>query len=219
MSSPGDAPMKLMEIYLTLLEGQGFQAWWPGETDFEVCLGAILTQNTAWTNVEKALNNIKSSSLMSPNKLLNAGRGRVTHLIRPSGYFNQKAVYLENFCKFIKRHPISELKKMDITEAKALLLGLKGIGKETADSILLYALGFPIFVVDAYTKRIFSRIGVCKEDISYDELQAIFHNNLLTDVEFFKDYHAQIVMLGKDTCRKKPQCERCILRKNKLCDF
>ena len=219
MSSPGETLMKLLEIYVTLLEKQGFQAWWPGETDFEVCLGAILTQNTSWTNVEKALDNIKSNSLMSPDKLLNVGRDRIAHLIRPSGYFNQKATYLESFCKFIKEQPIRELKKMDLTEARALLLGLKGIGKETADSILLYAMDFPIFVVDAYTKRIFSRLGVCKESVSYDDLQDIFHKDLLTDVELFKDYHAQIVMLGKDTCRKIPQCERCVLKKNGFCIF
>ena len=108
---------------------------------------------------------------------------------------------------------------MDMKEVRALLLDLKGIGKETADSILLYALDFPVFVMDAYTKRIFSRMGFCKEDVPYDELQQRFHKDLLTDVELFKDYHAQIVMLGKDTCRKKPRCENCVLREKGFCAF
>jgi endonuclease III related protein len=211
--------MHLLEIYMALLERQGFQSWWPGDTDFEICLGAILTQNTAWSNVEKALDNLKKGSLMSPTKLLQAGKGRVSRLIKPSGYFNQKAGYVENFCKFIKKHPVKKLKKMDMKEARALLLDQKGIGKETADSILLYALDFPIFVIDAYTKRVFSRIGLCKEDVSYDELQQFFQKGLLTDVELFKDYHAQIVMLGKDVCRKKPKCEKCVLREKGLCAF
>lgn len=211
--------MQLLEIYVTLLDRQGFQSWWPGDTDFEVCLGTILTQNTAWTNVEKALDNIKKGSLMSPDKLLGAGRDKIARLIRPSGYFNQKAVYVESFCKFIKKNPVRKLKKMDIKETRALLLDLKGVGKETADSILLYALDFPVFVIDAYTKRIFSRLGFCKEDISYDELQERFNKGLLTDLDLFKDFHAQIVVLGKDTCRKRPKCEHCVLREKGFCSF
>ena len=211
--------MPLLEIYMTLLDKQGFQSWWPGDTDFEICLGAILTQNTEWSNVEKVLYNLKKEKLMSPERLLMAGRSRLCHLIRPSGYFNQKAVYVEEFCKFIKKHPFRELRSMDLKDARALLLSIKGVGEETADSILLYALDFPVFVIDTYTKRLFSRLRLCKEDVPYEALQRYFHEALLTDVELFKDYHAQIVSLGKDRCRKKPDCEHCILRERKLCFF
>lgn len=209
----------LLDIYAVLLEKQGFQHWWPGDTDLEVCVGAMLTQNTAWSNVEKAINNIKAGSLMSLDSLLSAGEKHISTLIKPAGYFNQKAKYLYGFCEFLKKNPLSELKKKELLDVREALLGVKGIGKETADSILLYALDFPIFVVDAYTKRIFSRIGICNEDIDYDDMQNIFHKNIVTDIELFKDYHAQIVMLGKDTCRKTPKCESCILRKQKLCSY
>jgi len=209
----------LLKIYTVLLEDQGFQSWWPGETNFEVCLGAILTQNTAWANVEKALNNIKKASLMSPDKLLNIGSEKLAGLIRSAGYFNQKTRYIEEFCRFINTTSFSELKKREIHDVREKLLSLKGIGKETADSILLYALDFPIFVIDAYTKRIFSRLNICKEDILYDDVQDVFHKGIVTDVELFKDYHAQIVMLGKNVCRKEPRCDKCVLRANKICYY
>lgn len=209
----------LLDIYAVLLEKQGFQNWWPGETDLEICIGAILTQNTAWSNVEKAINNLKQRALLSDDALLGIGEKELANLIRPAGYFNQKAKYVYEFCKFIKRNPLNVLRKKELSEVRESLLGVNGIGKETADSILLYALDFPIFVVDSYTKRIFSRIGLFKEDTSYDQVQDYFHDGIVTDVELFKDFHAQIVMLGKDTCRKKPKCGNCVLQKQKICSY
>jgi endonuclease-3 related protein len=209
----------LLDIYAVLLEKQGFQHWWPGDTDLEVCVGAILTQNTSWSNVEKAICNIKAESLMSLEALLGVEEKKVATLIKSAGYFNQKAKYLYGFCEFLKKNPFNELKKKELLDVRQALLGIKGIGKETADSILLYALDFPIFVVDAYTKRIFSRIGICNENIAYDDIQNIFHKKLVTDIELFKDYHAQIVMLGKNTCHQKPRCKNCILREQKICSY
>ncbi|MCX6111862.1 MAG: hypothetical protein NTY22_01040 [Proteobacteria bacterium] len=209
----------LRAIYLTLYEHFGWLDWWPADSDFEVCVGAILTQNTAWSNVEKAINNLKTKNMMSPGSINSASREDIARLIKPSGYFNQKAEYLKQFCTFLVKNSLNKLKKMNMIKARDQILKVKGIGKETADNILLYALNFPIFVIDAYTKRVFSRIGLVKDDIIYDELQSFFHKKLLTDIEFFKDYHAQIVMLAKTYCKKTPECEKCPLRLKKLCCY
>jgi len=210
-------PSILLNVYRVLYELNGNLKWWPGDTDFEVCVGAILTQNTSWTNVEKAISNLKQNKLMEIDKVLNSKLEDIAKLIRPAGYFNQKAFYLKEFCKFLQIHSLFSIKSLEMNDARDLLLGVKGIGKETADSIMLYALGFPIFVIDAYTKRIFSRIGVISESNSYDETQALFMKNLITDVDLFNDYHAQIVELGKNYCEKKPNCRVCPLRINELC--
>jgi len=209
----------LLNIYAVLLKKQGFQHWWPGDTDFEICIGAILTQNTTWRNVEKAIGNLKNQSLMSVDALLRAGERKIASIVKPAGFFNQKARYVYDFCKFIEVNPMNKLRKGELLEVRDALLGIRGIGKETADSMLLYALDFPIFVIDAYTKRIFSRIGVCNEDIDYEDIQGVFHKGLVTDIDLFKDYHAQIVMLGKDTCHKTPRCGLCILHKQKICSY
>jgi endonuclease III related protein len=209
----------LLEIYQALYESNGRLDWWPGETEFEVCIGAILTQNTAWSNVEKAISNLKREGIVDAKTLLSIPREKITELIKPSGYFNQKAEYLLEFCRFLIKHDLEELKKMEMMEARELILRVKGIGKETADSILLYALDFPIFVIDAYTKRIFSRIGIVDHNIGYYELQEIFHKGLFTDPCLFNDYHAQIVILGKEHCNKKPKCSGCALRKTNICHY
>ena len=210
-------PSILLNVYRVLYELNGNLKWWPGDTDFEVCVGAILTQNTSWTNVEKAISNLKQNKLMEIDKVLNSKLEDIAKLIRPAGYFNQKAFYLKEFCKFLQIHSLFSIKSLEMNDARDLLLGVKGIGKETADSIMLYALGFPIFVIDAYPKRIFSRISVISESNSYDETQALFMKNLITDVDLFNDYHAQIVELGKNYCEKKPNCRVCPLRINELC--
>jgi len=209
----------LLAVYLTLYEHFGWLNWWPGDSAFEVCVGAILTQNTAWDNVEKAINNLKAKNVMSIKTILSAHNEELAQLIKPSGYLNQKAKYLKGFCMFLTKNRLSKLKKMEMMKARGLVLNVNGVGKETADSILLYALDFPIFVVDAYTKRVFLRVGVVEDDVSYDELQSLFHMELLTDVEFFKDYHAQIVMLAKTYCRKTPKCEECPLKLAKICGY
>ena len=206
-----------MSIYRELYGANGDQNWWPAETVCEVCIGAILTQNTSWSNVERAILNLKAAGLLELENIVSSGTEKIAELIRPSGYFNQKAVYIREFCSFLKKHNLKGIKDMELMDARDLLLSVKGIGKETADSILLYALDFPIFVIDAYTKRIFSRLGLLNQDIDYEHAQEFFMSHLLTDVELFKDYHAQIVNLAKYHCTKKPKCTNCPLKTSGIC--
>jgi len=205
----------LLEIYRLLFAHFGPLHWWPGETPFEVMVGAILTQNTAWTNVEKAIAGLKTAGLLEPRALAAADPDRVRELIRPSGYYNQKTEWLSMFVRWMLDDPwrgsIEAMSKADPAEMRTRLLSLKGIGPETADSILLYALGQPVFVIDAYTRRIFSRLGLTTPDATYDELQQYFTSRLPADVGLYNEYHAQIVFLGKDYCRKVPRCEGCPL--------
>ena len=178
-------------------------------------VGAILTQNTAWTNVEKAIGNIKRANALNVEKLLAFPDTRVAKMLKPSGYFNIKTKRLKSFLRFYKDAfgaQVSRMKCMDLPQLREQLLGVNGIGPETADSILLYALEKPIFVVDAYTKRIFSRLGLIAPDLDYQGVQAFFMNHLKSDTALFNDYHAQIVQLGKDICKKtKPRCVVCPL--------
>ena len=208
-----------LKVYKTLLKQNGHQGWWPGGTDFEICVGAILTQNTSWSNVEKAISNLKKEKLLNLEKMTRCSKAKLSLLIKPSGYFNQKATYLYELCSFLKKTPLKVLRKKKQSEARYLILGVKGVGKETADSIMLYALGFPVFVVDTYTKRIFSRIGLSKSNTDYDELQDIFHKRLKHDPALFGDYHAQLVALAKAYCTKKPKCKECPLRREHLCKY
>jgi len=209
----------LLSIYQVLHRSNGNLNWWPGKTRLEICIGAVLTQNTSWGNVEKAIRNLKERRALSIRAILSMDKGRLAELIRPSGCFNQKADYLIELCKFLRKHSLSSLKRMTVTEARGLILDVKGIGEETADSILLYALGLPVFVIDAYTRRIFSRIGITGSKASYRDLQTFFHKNLPADVGLFNDYHAQIVVLGKEHCNKKPKCSSCPLRSSGLCGY
>lgn len=206
----------LLNIYKKLYKSFGPQDWWPGDTAFEVIVGAILTQNTAWTNVEKAVYNLKKHKLLSPRKLSRAKPSKIAVLIRPSGYYNIKARRLLNFINYLNAEHGGDLKRMLRQKTDILrktLLGIKGIGPETADSILLYAGYKPVFVVDAYTKRIFSRYGLLSEWASYDEIQRLFLHNLPKSVKLYNEYHALIVRVGKDWCRKKPKCALCPLQK------
>lgn len=208
-----------LRIYKALLKHRGHQGWWPGETDFEICVGAILTQNTAWSNVEKAISNLKKTGLLTHKKMKMCSKSNLSSLIKPSGYFNQKAEYLHEFCKFLDSNTITSLKKRKLHKVRELLLNVKGIGEETADSMMLYALEHPVFVIDAYTKRIYSRLGLVDSNIKYGELQTLFHKNIKKDVELYKDYHAQLVILGKDHCKKRPDCTKCPLKIEKLCRY
>lgn len=207
---------ELQWMYQRLYKHFGPQAWWPGDTPFEVMIGAMLTQNTNWQNVEKVINNLKQNKVLSPRKLFNLPLKKLTALIRPSGYFNIKAKRLKEFLKFIFKGWQGDLKKMSRAPTELLrqqLLSVNGIGPETADSILLYALNKPVFVVDAYTKRIFSRHKLVREDSTYDEVQDLFMQNLKKDVKLFNEYHALLVRLGKVYCLKnKPRCEICPLK-------
>jgi endonuclease III related protein len=206
--------IRLMEIFEALLKHYGPLQWWPADTPFEVCVGAILTQNTNWINVEKALLNLKREGLLSAEALWELDRERLAELIKPSGFFNIKTGRLKDFVGWmLERH--GSLDAMFEGEWPALreeLLAVRGIGRETCDSILLYAGGKPSFVVDAYTKRLFSRLGLIRESDSYEEVRSMFMELLPQDSSLYNEYHALIVQHCKRHCRKKPLCEGCPLK-------
>ncbi len=214
------APHKLLEVYRVLRKAQGHQHWWPGETPFEVMVGAILTQNTAWTNVEKAIRNLKSAKKLSPKALREISLGDLARLIRPAGYFNIKARRLKNFIEFIFKEYGGDLKRMLVENGELLrekLLSVNGIGPETADSILLYAARKPFFVMDAYTKRIFSRHRLRNRSwiakAQYGDWQSFFTQSLPRSLPLFNDYHAQIVNVAKQYCHSfHPLCNECPLK-------
>lgn len=196
----------------------GPQHWWPGETPFEIIIGAILTQSAAWTNVEKAIRNLKSADALSPMKIRDLPLEKLAELIRPCGYYNAKAVKLKTFISWLDRHYSSGLDAfftIDISLMREQLLSIRGIGEETADSIILYAAAKPIFVVDAYTRRIISRIGLLPDKERYNTYQAFFMENLPADTKQYNEYHALLVKLGKLACRKIPVCADCCL--NDMC--
>ena len=204
----------LTAVYTKLLKAFGPQKWWPAKTQFEVIVGAILTQNTNWGNVEKALNNLKREKLLSPQALKGISLKKLASLIRSAGYFNVKSKRLQNFISFLFEEYDGHLKGMIREDCRSLrhkLLGVNGIGPETADSILLYAFGKPVFVVDAYTKRIFHRHNMIDEQADYHAVQEMFMKRLNPDVKMFNEYHALIVRLGKDYCKTKPLCRQCAL--------
>lgn len=205
---------RIKGFYEALYKHYGSQRWWPAETELECTLGAILTQNTAWKNVEKALENLRKENLISIEKLALIPTASLASLIRPSGYFNQKAIKIKNFINFIveKYHgSLEEMLKEDTQKLRDELLGIKGIGPETADSILLYAARKPVFVVDAYTYRILRRHGLIPEETSYGEMQELFMDSLPEDAQLFNEYHALLVRLGKELCKKSPLCKGCPL--------
>lgn len=212
---PQATPLILKKIYKTLVKIFGPQYWWPATTKFEVIVGAILTQNTNWGNVEKVLKNLKMEKILSARGLYSIPIEKLAQLIRPAGYFNIKAKRLKNFMEFFFREYDGNFKKMQSEPTEVLrpkLLSVNGIGHETADSILLYALDKPVFVIDAYTKRIFSRHNLTLKDADYHEIQEFFMRHLPNDVKQFNEFHALIVRLGKDYCRTKARCEECPLK-------
>ena len=193
----------------------GPTCWWPGDTSFEVAVGAVLTQNTAWTNVEKAIANLKRARRLTPKRILDCPDEELHELLQPSGYFRVKADRLRSFCAYLVETCGGSMKRMAARPLEALrpeLLGVHGIGPETADDILLYACGKVVFVVDAYTRRILYRHGLVDGDIGYEALRALFENHLDPDWHTFKEYHGLIVWTGKDFCRAKPHCEGCPLQ-------
>ena len=203
-----------MEAYDLLLSAFGPQNWWPAETALEMMLGAILTQNTSWNNVEKAIQNLKDNDLLSVRELYQIPSSLLAEYIRPSGYYNIKSTRLKNLITFIEDKHHGDLESLFSLETESVrreLLSVKGIGMETADSIVLYGAGRALFVVDAYTYRILTRHGLISEETGYHDLQALFMDNLSHDVELFKEFHALIVKAGKDFCRKKPLCSNCPL--------
>ncbi len=208
----------LLLMYKRLLEYFGPQHWWPAETRFEVIVGAILTQNTNWGNVEKAIERMRLAGCLDPAALRDIAEDRLAEFVRPAGYFNIKARRLKNFMHFFYKEydgNISEMKKEPINILRKKLLSVNGIGPETADSILLYALDKPIFVVDAYTRRLLLRHRIIAADTDYDDIQNVFMSRLPHNVDMFNEYHALIVRLGKDFCKTTPVCEKCPLNKFK----
>lgn len=210
-----DLAHRLLDIYDRLLAAYGPQGWWPADSPFEVIVGAILTQNTAWTNVEKAIAHLRAAGALTPAGLLALTTDEIARLIRPAGYFNTKARKLRAFGEFLAREHAGDLDRLfalDTAALRATLLGIYGIGPETADSILLYAAGRPVFVVDAYTRRVFSRLGLVSDTVAYHDLQALFSGHLPPDVALFNEYHALIVRHGKGRCtRRRPGCVSCPL--------
>ena len=203
----------LLDYYRTALKKLGPQHWWPGETPFEVCVGAILTQNTNWTNVEKAIANLKARRLLDPRSLYLLHPAELAALIRPAGYFNIKTKRLRSFLKFLIDEYDGDLDRMFAERTEGLrekLLAVKGIGPETCDSILLYAGSHPVFVVDAYTKRIFTRHQVISEEDDYHAIQDYFTRHLSEEARLFNEFHALIVNIGKNWCKsREPACEHC----------
>jgi len=206
---------RIRAMYEALFDRFGPQGWWPGDSGLECIIGAILTQNTAWSNVEKAITNLKREGLISVERLHETPVGRLAPLIRSSGYFNQKAKKIKHFIAFLVERYDGSLEEMfgeDTASLRRELLGINGIGPETADSILLYAGGKPTFVVDAYTVRILQRHGLVPESTTYEEVQDAVIASLPEDPELFNEYHALLVRVGKERCKKRsPVCEGCPL--------
>jgi endonuclease-3 related protein len=208
-----------MQIYKKLYGAYGPRDWWPGETSFEVMVGAILTQNTSWRNVEKAIQKLKEKGVLNPKGIHRLRKSELAPLIKSSGYYRIKGDRLKSFVDFLFEEYNGNIKRMGkerLGEVREKLLGVNGIGPETADSILLYGLKKPIFVVDAYTKRILSRHGVISEKASYDEVQKLFMEHLPLDEKLFNEYHALLVYLGKTMCKKIPKCELCPIKSIKV---
>ena len=206
----------LRKIYAKLFKEFGPQHWWPARTKFEVIVGAILTQNTNWGNVEKAIHRLKSAGVLSERALRGIPVTKLAALIKPAGYFNVKARRLKNFMRFLFDEYDGSLKAMGREDGHRLrqkLLTVNGIGPETADSILLYALDKPVFVVDAYTKRFLYRHNLVDRKADYHQVQELFAAHFNEDVPFFQEYHALIVALGKNYCKPTPLCERCPLNR------
>ena len=207
---------ELVVIYRKLYARFGPQRWWPAETPFEVMVGAILTQNTNWGNVEKAIRNIKENKALTLSGLRGLSPAMMASLIRPAGYYNIKARRLKNFIDFFVKEYQGNIRRTLSVDTRLLreqLLSVNGIGPETADSILLYALGRPVFVVDAYTKRILSRHGMAGPNDDYASVQNLFMRNLEPNARLFNEYHALLVRVGKEFCLKnKPRCEECPLK-------
>lgn len=206
----------LMSMYHSLLAELGPSLWWPAQSAFEVVVGAVLTQNTNWGNVEKALANIRAAGRLNGPDLLALADDELSELIRPSGYHRLKTARLKNVLRFFEAEcgfDLEALAQADADELRPRLLAVRGVGPETADSILLYALGLPVFVVDAYTQRMFGRHGLLTEDADYHEIQTMFMDALPGETALYNEYHALIVRAAKSWCRKRdPLCASCPLR-------
>ena len=203
---------RLMAVYQRLHAAYGPQDWWPGDSVFEIMVGAVLTQNTAWTNVEKAIANLKAAKALSPATIAAASHRRLAAWLKPSGYFNIKAQRLRAFCEWlIRQGGAKRIARLPTEILRAELLLVHGIGPETADDILLYAFNRPVFVIDTYTRRLFQRLGLIQGDEGYETLRKLFETSLTTDALLFNEYHALIVAHAKNVCRPRPRCGACKL--------
>jgi endonuclease-3 related protein len=204
----------LLGVYGMLLDAFGEQDWWPAQSAFEVMIGAILTQNTAWTNVERALERLQSRVPLDAESILALDPPELADALRPSGYFNVKSQRVRGFCEaYLQAGGHPGLDALATPDLRARLLAIRGIGPETADDILLYAFDRPVFVVDAYTRRIFERLGLIAGGETYEDIRRAFEQALGPDVPMLKEYHALIVSQGKEVCRTRPACDRCALRR------
>ena len=210
-------PKKFIQVFDRLYAAYGPQRWWPGETPFEIMVGAVLTQNTSWTNVVKGIDNLKVNQALHPQIILDTHHKRLASWLKPVGYFNVKARRLKNYCDwYLAEGELKELARQDTLPLRDNLLSVNGVGPETADDILLYAFERPVFVIDAYTRRLFSRLGYAGEEQDYESLRRTFENKLqkqANKVQLFNEYHALIVNHAKYYCKNKPLCEHCCLKR------
>ncbi len=203
----------LIRFYDELLAEFGQQHWWPGDTRWEIATGAVLTQNTNWRNVEKAIENLKVDNALLPQRTLSLSVTDLANLIQPSGFFNVKAKRLRNLATWwLVNSELAESASSPLKNLRADLLSVNGVGEETADSILLYAFDRRSFVVDAYTRRFLQRHGLIDQSWTYQRIKSLFEKNIPDSLEIYKEYHALIVILGKTSCRTKPACDQCPLR-------
>ena len=204
----------LRDVFERMFDEYGPQHWWPADTQFEVIVGAILTQSASWANVEKAIHSLKAADALSPGALRELPEADVARLVYSSGYYNAKARKLKAFAEYVGTRfgdDLAEMARMHLESLRAELTSVHGVGEETADDILLYALGKPVFVIDAYTRRVFWRLGLAPESGPYSAYQSVFAEHLPADPELFGEYHALIVRHSRDVCRKQPLCEGCCL--------
>ncbi len=211
------ASLTIYQIYQHMFHAYGPQHWWPGESPFEVMVGAVLTQNTSWVNVERAIDNLKQEKALSATQIIAMPHKHLARLLTPSGYFNVKATRLKNFCHwYLESGGQRNLQRLTTLTLRKRLLEVNGIGPETADDILLYAFERPVFVIDAYTRRLFRRLAIISGDESYETLRSLFENKLSRvkhQVAVFNECHALIVHHAKYFCRNKPLCRECCLRR------
>jgi len=212
----------LQHIYDLMEAHYGPTHWWPGDSPFEIAVGAVLTQNTAWTNVEKAIINLKRENLLSPEAILDSPLETLHLALTPSGYFRIKAQRLRSFCEHVMSRYDGSMERMaqqPLDTLRPELLSVHGIGPETADDILLYACEKPVFVIDAYTRRIFGRHTLIEPLIPYESLRRWFESHVPRDLHTYKEYHALIVYIGKDYCRRTPKCDQCPLSESPSCPY
>lgn len=213
-----DSTTTINRVYREMFRRYGPRNWWPADTGFEVMVGAVLTQNTNWRNVERALDNLKRAGAMDPETILATHHKRLASWLKPSGYYNVKSKRLRNLCRWlIENGGMRELERMRTPALRRALLSVYGIGNETADDILLYAFDRLVFVVDAYTRRIFSRVGLIHGLEDYDDVRSMFETEIDGHQSDYKEFHALIVLHGKTVCRPVPHCDTCCIRR--LCAF